>query len=334
MHAAATSAESGGAADAVLRSAAHGHSVKRRTNWRGLGQVRALRVIAASVVMGTLAACGSSSTGPSGRIATIVISPDSISLATGNSGDLSALARSQSGTSVSAGAFFWSTSDSLVATVSQSGVVAAHEAGVAQIDASADGVSGFARVVVVDPLVKTVVITPASDTIYASHPGDTAKLSAAGYDAAGHVLPGSTLLWSVNNALATVSNGTVVGTNTSAGTVTVTAASPDSGNPAGTASMLVIGHVANVVLSAPYTLLSASSTSLDTVRVTATLTDTFGNNVSGQRTLSWSSNNSSVATVDSRGLVTALSTTAPKEVQITATTPDGASAPIALLVFP
>jgi hypothetical protein len=289
--------------------------------------------MAASGLIGAIAACGSGSTGPSGGIAAIVISPDSLSLASGSSGDLSAHARTQSGTSVSPGTIFWSTSDSLVATVNQSGVVVAHQPGVAQIGASADGMSGLARVIVVPPVVKTVVISPSTDTIYASRPGDTAKLSATGYDAAGHVIPGSNVLWTTNNGLANVSAGTVVGTNKGAGAVIVTATSPDSGNAAGTASVLVLGHVENVVLNAPYTLLSTSSASFDTVQVTATLTDTFGNNVSGQRALSWSTNNASVATVNSHGLVTAVSQE-PAEAEITATTPDGASGTIAVLVFP
>lgn len=284
---------------------------------------------------GVLAGCGPSSTAPSsGSIAAIVISPDSISLATGSSRGLSAQARSESGASLSAGKFFWSTSDSLVATVDQSGVVVAHEPGAAQIGASAEGMTGLARVIVVEPLVKTVVITPASDTIYASQPGDTATLSATGYDAAGSVIGGSQVLWSINSALATVSGGTVVGTNTGVGTVTVTATSPDSGYPAGTASVLVIGHIANTAVSPAYSFLSTSGFSWpNTVQVTATLTDTFGNNVTGQRVLSWTTSNPSVATVDSHGLVTAVSTT-DNEAEITATTPDGSSGTMTVTVFP
>ncbi len=325
----------GAAATAASGLAAHGLLGKPCSGRRTLRAFRTLRgLLPGTLLVGALAACDSSSTAPpSESIAAIEISPDSISLATGGSQGLSAQARTQSGTSVSAGTFFWSTSDSLVATVNQQGVVAAHAPGVAQIGASADGMSGFAHVVVVLPVVKTVVITPAADTIYASQPGDTAKLTATGYDADGHVLAG-TMLWSISGGLATVSGGTVVGTDIGAGAVTVTATTPDSGNAAGTASVLVIGHIETTAVSPGFAYLSTRGFGFpDTVRVAAILTDTFRNNVSGQRVIKWTTNNPTVATVNSHGLVTAVST-AEAEAQITATTPDGSTGSMAVLVFP
>lgn len=327
--------EVGGVPTAEFASAARGLLARPGSGRRTLRPFRALRFLPGTLLIGALTACGSSSTAPpSEGIATILISPDSISLSTGGSRGLSAQARTQSGASVSPGQFFWSTSDSLVATVSQQGVVAAHSPGVAQIGASAEGTTGFAHVVVILPIASTVVVTPAADTMYASGPGDTVKLSAVSYDAAGNLIPGSTVLWSISSGLASVSGGTVVGTNTNAGSVTVTATSPDSGNASGTASVLVLGHVANTAVSTTSLFLSTSGFGFpDTTRVTATLTDTFNHNVTGQRVVRWTTSNPAGAVVDSHGLVTAVATSE-MDVQITATTPDGSTGSVTLLVFP
>ncbi len=292
--------------------------------------------VSAAALIGALAGCGSSAMDPSAAtIASISVSPDSVSLAIGSSDNLSARAHTGSGTSLSRETFYWSTSDSQVATVTQSGVVEAHQPGVAQIGASAQGMNGFARVIVVQPIVKTVSVTPPTDSVYAGHPGDTAVLSAKAYNAAGDVIPGSPLFWATNSALVSVNGGVVVGTNSGTGTATITATSPDSGFPAGSATIKVIGHVASVVLSPAFTYLSTSGSFQlsQQMQLTAALTDTFGNDVSGQRTLSWSSADPSIATVSKRGLVTAVAT-ASGSTQITARTPDGASGFATVTVFP
>ncbi len=292
--------------------------------------------VAAAALVGALAACGPGSVGPSAdTIATISVTPDSVSLATGNSDNLSALARSVSGSTVHGQTFYWSTSDSLVATVSQSGVVTAHQPGVAQVGASAQGLNGFARVIVVQPIIKAVRIAPPTDSIYAGHPGDTAQLAATAYDSAGHVITSSPLFWSTNSALVSVTGGLVIGTNSGTGTATITATSPDSGFPSGSAKVKVIGHISSVTLNPAYTYLSTSGSFLlaQQVQFSAALTDTFGNDVTGQRTLSWSSADLTVATVNKHGLVTAVTTTG-GSTQITARTPDGVTGSATVTVFP
>jgi uncharacterized protein YjdB len=231
--------------------------------------------------------------------------------------------------------FYWSTSDSLIATVSQSGVVSARQPGVAQIGASAQGMNGFARIIVVQPIIKTVRISPPLDSIYAGHPGDTAQLAATAYDSAGHVITSSPLFWSTNSALVSVAGGLVIGTNKGTGIATITATSPDSGFPSGSAMVKVIGHIANVTVNPPYTYLSTSGSFLlpTQMQFTASLTDTFGNDVTGQRTLSWSSAAPSIATVNKHGLVTAVATVA-ATTQITARTPDGVTGSATVTVFP
>src|SRR5579862_8714814 len=166
------------------------------------------------------AACSSGTTSPGGSgLSTIHVSPDSVSLTTGGSETLIAHAQSSSGTDVSGPSFFWSSSDSLVASVNQSGIVTAHQPGAAQIGASAQGKSGIAVVIVVQALVHSVKVTPGSDTIYAAAPKNTVTLTAQAYDAGGKVLSGRPLFWTSNSGLVNVSSGGVVtATGSGAGT--------------------------------------------------------------------------------------------------------------------
>src|SRR6202043_2564011 len=127
---------------------------------------------------------------PKTGIATILVSPDSVSLSIGSAEALRAQAQTASSQPVSDQPFFWSTSDSTVASVTQAGVVVAHEPGAVQIGASAQGRSGFARVIVVNAAVHSVTLRPAIDTIYAGSPDDATTLTATAYDSAGRPLPG------------------------------------------------------------------------------------------------------------------------------------------------
>jgi len=284
------------------------------------------------------AACGGSGTAPNaGRIAAIVISPDSLSLATGDTEVLRAQARAVTATPLDVRTFFWSTSDSLVATVTQSGVVTARRAGAVQIGASAQGTSGFARVLVFNAVVRRVVVTPPQDTVYATAPSDSATLTAHALDAAGDPLPRAPIFWSSSSTIATVSpTGVVTATGSAPGTATISAMSPDSGEPTGMATVVVVGHTATISVNPTFAYLKTGGAGFlpATVQVVATLTDTFGHDVSAERPVTWSSADPTVATVDPKtGLVTAVAT-AVGSTQITATAPDGPSASMTVTVFP
>src|SRR5207247_754712 len=101
---------------------------------------------------------------------------------------------------------------------------------------------------------------------------------------------------SSNNNIATV-NGSGLVTGVTAGSVTITATSEGQ---SGTASITVAGApVASVTVTPP----SASVPAGQTVQLTATLKDANGNVLTG-RSVTWASNNTTVATVNSSGLVT------------------------------
>lgn len=292
-----------------------------------------LGVLAAVLVY---AACSSSTSPSSGAVESVVISPDSLGLTIGASGSLHAVAHDAASHTVAAATFFWSTSDSNVVAVSQSGQVTALQAGAVQIAASTQGKTGIASVVVAQALVHSVTVSPANDTIFASAPSNTVTLSALTFDAQGHVLTGRPLTWSTSSSLVSVTNGVVTATDAGAGTATVRATSSDPGSPSGSATVLVIGHVATVTVSPSNPELSVSGFIFaSTVQLSATLIDTFGSNVTGQRTVTWSSNNSAVASVNpTTGLVTAVADAGSGQATITATTADGATGADTVSVIP
>ncbi len=128
-------------------------------------------------------------------------------------------------------------------------------------------------------------------------PGASVQLSAAPRASNGVVLVSRPVTWSTSDqTVATVSSGGLV-TAIGEGTATITAA---SGEQAGTASVTVTVPVSSVLV----TPASGSLTVGQTLQLGAQAKDASGGSLSG-RTVVWSSNDSTVARVDSKGLVTA-----------------------------
>lgn len=296
----------------------------------------AIALCLAAVVESTRG-CTGSSTGPSsGLIETVVITPDSVGLNPGTSSSLHAEGLDAAKHAVATGGFFWSTSDSLVASVSQAGVVTALAPGAAAVSASVQGHSGLAQIVVVLATVHSVVVRPAADTIFATAPGNASTLTATTYDASGHVLTGRPVLWTANSNLLSVKSGLVTGLGAGAGTASVSATSPDSGFPSGSASVTVLGHVKTVKVSPAHGIVSTSGFyAPQTLHMTAKLTDTFGANVTSSRRVTWSSADTTLVKVNpSTGVVTAVAANGGPPVAITATTADGVTGSGMVAVLP
>src|SRR2546425_621271 len=168
--------------------------------------------------------------------------------------------------------------------------------------------------------VASVTVTPGTASLTV---GQTVQLTATPRDANGNPLTGRAISWSSsNNNIATV-NGSGLVTGVTAGSVTITATSEGQ---SGTASITVAGApVASVTVTPP----SASVPAGQTVQLTATLKDANGNVLTG-RTVTWASNNTTVATVNSNGLVT---TKVAGSATITATS-EGQSGTAAITVTP
>jgi len=191
----------------------------------------------------------------------------------------------------------WLSSNTAVATVNSSGVVTGVAAGTAIITATSTAVitvKGTATVTITKVPVTGITITPTPLTVVMGTP-DT--LTAVIAPATASV---KTVTWKTSNStIATVSGGIVTGV--SPGTCNITGTSSDN---------TAVSQVIPVTVTSPtilptnvaVTLTPASipngSTSLATAAVTpSTATDT---------TVTWNSSNSSIATIDATGAITAV----------------------------
>ena len=207
----------------------------------------------------------------------------------------------------------WSSNNTSVATVSSSGVVTAKAAGSATITVTTtDGGKKATCTVTVQAQKVSVTGVSLNRTSLTMVEGDTQTLTAT-------VTPSNatdkSVTWSSSNtSVATVSSSGVV-TAKAAGTAKVTATTNDGGKTA-TCSVSVSAATVSV------TGVSLDKTSLSlTVGDKQTLTATVTPSNATDKSVTWSSNKSSVATVSSSGVVTAK---AAGTATITVTTNDGA----------
>lgn len=202
----------------------------------------------------------------------------------------------------------WSSSNTSVATVSSNGLVTAKAPGNATITVTTtDGSnkSATCAVTVSAQLATGITLNKTSATI---NNGETLQLTAT-------VTPSSVsqaVTWSSSNtAVATVSSSGVV-TAKGPGMVNITATTTDGSNLSASCAVTVRQLVTGITMSPT----EASVAIGNTLQLTATVTPSNASN----KALTWTSSNTSVATVNSSGLVTAK---AVGTATITATTKDG-----------
>jgi uncharacterized protein YjdB len=230
--------------------------------------------------------------------------------------------RDENGTIVTNRAVTWSSSDPTVATVSPTGVVSALTPGAATITATSESKSGSSAITVTPVPVASVTVEPPTMALVV---GQTATATAVLRDANGNVLTGRAVAWVSSNPAVTVSTtGVVTGVVTAVapGSAFVTASSEGwNGSAAVTVTRVPVG---SVTLPATASLVAGQSMTLTPVvrdENDVVVTD---------RVVTWSSSNTSVATVSPAGLVRSLIT---GSATITATS-EGKSASTALTVTP
>jgi hypothetical protein len=168
--------------------------------------------------------------------------------------------------------------------------------------------SNVAAITTAPPAVASVSVSPATTSVGV---GQTITLSATTRDAHGNVLTGRVITWTSGNAaLASVSaSGLVTGVSVG-GPVTITATSEgQSGGAAVTVTPAPVASVA-VAPASPSVMIGG------TIQLTATTRDAGGNILTG-RTITWSSGNSAVASVNATGLVTGVAAGGPVTVSAT-----------------
>ena len=229
-------------------------------------------------------------------VASVAETPDSATIIIGGSVQLSASALDSSGNVLTGRTITWSAADSTIASVSASGLVKGVAAGLTQVYATSEGKRDSSTITVSEAPPASVAVTPSSVSLVV---GASKQASATVRDANGNVLTGQTVTWkSSATGVATVSSGGMIQA-VAVGSATVTAT---SGGKSGTAAITVTQvPVATVSLSPTSATLSVGGTQ----QLTATLKDSANNVLSG-RTITWQSSATSVATVSSSGVVTAL----------------------------
>lgn len=229
-------------------------------------------------------------------VASVTVSPATVSLVIGATTQLTAATTDSAGNSLAGRVVTWTSSAPSIATVSASGLVTAVAAGSATITATSEGMSGASAVTVDVVPVASVSVAPATSNLTV---GATVQLTATTNDAAGNVLTGRPVTWSSGTpGVATVSSSGLV-TAVAAGSATITATSEGK---SGTAAVTVtVVPVATVSVAPPTKLLRVGTSG----PLTATPKDASGNVLTG-RLVTWSSNATSVATVSASGGVTAV----------------------------
>ena len=238
------------------------------------------------------------------HVATVTVAATQGSLTVGETTQLSATMRDARGRILNGRAVTWSTSAPNVASVSASGLVTAAAVGTATITATSEGQTGSVAIAVTTPPPVPVASVAVSAPRTSLTVGETTQLTATTRDAGGAVLTGRAITWSTSASnVVTVSAAGLV-TAVAAGTATITATSEGrSGSVAISVTTPPPAPVATVAVTAPRTSLTVG----ETTQLTATTRDAAGAVLTG-RVVTWSTSASSIASVSSSGLVTAVAT--------------------------
>ena len=167
-------------------------------------------------------------------VTSVSVSPASASVPQGQTVQLTATPRDASGNALSGRAVTWTSSNTSVATVTNTGRVSGVTAGSATITATSEGQAGTAAITVTTVPVASVTVSPGSAALLT---GQTIQLTATPKDAGGNALSGRVVSWATSNgSVATVTtSGLVIGVAAGAATITAT-----SEGKSGTALVTVV----------------------------------------------------------------------------------------------
>ncbi|MXW68283.1 MAG: hypothetical protein F4Z72_14965 [Gemmatimonadales bacterium] len=180
------------------------------------------------------------------RPASIEVSPATVALsALGDTVRLHAEVRDQDGRRMESIAVSWTSNDLTVATVNETGLVAAEGNGAATVTATTGSASGSVTVSVVQ-VADTVMVTPPTTTLVA---GGSVRLLAEARDANGQVVAGAEFMWSSNDTAVAIVDDSGLVLGLAEGTTTVRAF---SGRAFGSAEVSVATNPDRAALVALY----------------------------------------------------------------------------------
>jgi hypothetical protein len=126
-------------------------------------------------------------------VSAIVVMPDSATVVVGGTQSLTAEPEDANGNAVAGVSIVWAVSDTTIATVDTSGTVSTRAPGTVRVGASAQGVTGYAIVIVNARPVTSVTIAPNPATVTLN---GTTTLTATLKDALGDTFGGQPVTWS------------------------------------------------------------------------------------------------------------------------------------------
>jgi alpha-tubulin suppressor-like RCC1 family protein/uncharacterized protein YjdB len=264
------------------------------------------RAAVAAACVTLLAACGGSdgpgspnqNPPPPAPVHTVTVDPNTGLVVIGRSMHLNATTRDENGNVLSGRALTWTSSADGVARVDASGNVTGISTGTATITVTSEGRTAQAGVTVQQAPVGSVRVTPDSNAVRI---GDALTFVATTRDDQDNVVTGRAIAWTSSApAIASIDAATGAVRGVAAGSAIITATSEGK---SGTAKIVVtapLAPVATVTIAPGLDTLEA----YDTRQLQATLRDAQGNVLVG-RTVTWTSSNPAVATVDAAtGLLT------------------------------
>ncbi|MDB4909644.1 MAG: Ig domain protein group 2 domain protein [Gemmatimonadetes bacterium] len=259
-------------------------------------------------------------------VASVIITPSPDTLAPSQAIQLTATPKDANGNTLTGRSVVWDGSDDAIAVVSSTGKVTAQSAGTMTVTATSEGKTGTATIVVTAVPVATVTISPTTQSVVVG--GTTPAFTAVTKDANNNTLTGRVVTFSSSNtAVATIDANTGVATGVAPGTTSITATSEGKTSDAATLTVDPV-PVGSVTISPTSESVVEGST---TPAFTAVTKDGSGNVLTG-RTVTFSSSNTAVATIDpTSGVATGVS---PGTSSITASSEGKTSNPATLTVDP
>ena len=230
-------------------------------------------------------------------VATITPSTGQLSLYVGQVLQLGVALKDATGGTLTGRSVTWSSTAPAIASVDNQGLVTAIAPGTSTITLTAENKTASVNVTIALVPISTIQLTPETSTLLV---GQTQQLAVTLKDSAGGVLTGRSVAWtSVTPTIAIVTNTGLV-TAVSAGTarIAVTAEGKSA-----TATITVNDVVASVVVSPTAAYVQRGKT----LQLSASARNAAGGIILG-KTVTWTTNAPTIATVSSTGLVTVIGT--------------------------
>jgi hypothetical protein len=228
--------------------------------------------------------------------------PDTVVVA--STTQLAAVTKDSAGNVLTGRVVTWQSNNTSAATVSTTGLVTGVAVGTATITATSEGKSGANTLVSIKTPVGSITLAPSADSVTTTGSTSTKTVAATVKDLNGTVVTDRTVSWTSPGAFATVSPPSGASTTVTGKSVGQAQVIATSETKTATASIKVMLAVTSVTISPAASTLSLAMT--PTAQLTATATN-GGSTITG-RTITWSSDNAAVASVDATGKVTAKAT--------------------------